>query len=186
MIAVSRLLKSCAMPPARRPTASIFCEWRSCSSSSSRLVIASSRSAMIAASSRPLSEPSARNVNSRNCVNSIGNAENGPMPMPAIAIANAGDQRHDGGRAARAEAQARPADDREEDERDRHVRGSRRCPTGRTSAASRRTASSSSAMRFAGARPGPRRSRRPYAHAKTSGAVTITPSQSRSHHSRKS
>ena len=33
MIAVSRLLKSCAMPPARRPTASIFCEWRSCSSS---------------------------------------------------------------------------------------------------------------------------------------------------------
>ena len=73
MIAVSRLLKSCAMPPARRPTASIFCEWRSCSSSSSRLVIASSRSAMIAASSRPLSEPSARNMNSRNCVNSTGN-----------------------------------------------------------------------------------------------------------------
>ena len=26
---VSRLLKSCAMPPARRPTASIFCAWRS-------------------------------------------------------------------------------------------------------------------------------------------------------------
>src|SRR5881409_2592462 len=32
-MAVSRLLKSCAMPPASCPTASIFCDWRSCSSS---------------------------------------------------------------------------------------------------------------------------------------------------------
>ena len=30
-MAVSRLLKSCATPPARLPTASIFCEWCSCS-----------------------------------------------------------------------------------------------------------------------------------------------------------
>ena len=29
----SRLLKSCATPPASRPIASIFCDWRSCSSS---------------------------------------------------------------------------------------------------------------------------------------------------------
>ena len=33
MMAVSRLLKSWATPPARMPTASIFCECRSCSSS---------------------------------------------------------------------------------------------------------------------------------------------------------
>ena len=32
-ITVSRLLKSCATPPANCPTASIFCAWRSCSSS---------------------------------------------------------------------------------------------------------------------------------------------------------
>ena len=32
-MAVSRLLKSWAMPPASCPTASIFCDWRSCSSS---------------------------------------------------------------------------------------------------------------------------------------------------------
>ena len=32
---VSRLLKSWAMPPASRPTASIFCAWRSCASRSS-------------------------------------------------------------------------------------------------------------------------------------------------------
>ena len=31
----SRLLKSCAMPPVSWPTASIFCAWRSCSSSAS-------------------------------------------------------------------------------------------------------------------------------------------------------
>src|SRR5258706_29103 len=35
---VSRLLKSCAMPPANRPTASIFCDWRSWSSSRLRSV----------------------------------------------------------------------------------------------------------------------------------------------------
>ena len=29
---VSRLLKSCAMPPVSWPTASIFCDWRSASS----------------------------------------------------------------------------------------------------------------------------------------------------------
>ena len=29
---VSRLLKSCAMPPVRLPSASIFCDWRSCAS----------------------------------------------------------------------------------------------------------------------------------------------------------
>ena len=39
MIAVSRLLKSCAMPPVRRPTASIFCAWRSASSVASRRAI---------------------------------------------------------------------------------------------------------------------------------------------------
>ena len=33
-ITVRRLLKSCATPPARRPTASIFNDWRNCSSSS--------------------------------------------------------------------------------------------------------------------------------------------------------
>ena len=33
MMTMSRLLKSWAMPPASRPTASIFCDWRSCSSS---------------------------------------------------------------------------------------------------------------------------------------------------------
>ncbi len=128
MIAVSRLLKSCAMPPASRPTASIFCEWRSCSSRTSRFVSASSRSAMIAASSRPLSEPSARNENSRNCVNSTGKAENGPMPLPAIAIANAAISATIVVGAARAESQARPADDREEDERDRHVAGREDAP----------------------------------------------------------
>ena len=36
MITMSRLLKSWAMPPASRPTASIFCDWRSCSSSRRR------------------------------------------------------------------------------------------------------------------------------------------------------
>jgi hypothetical protein len=36
MIGVSRLLKSWAMPPVRRPTASIFCAWRSASSALSR------------------------------------------------------------------------------------------------------------------------------------------------------
>src|SRR6185437_6719346 len=33
LINVNRLLKSCATPPARRPKASIFCDWRSSSSS---------------------------------------------------------------------------------------------------------------------------------------------------------
>ena len=36
LIAVSRLLKSCAMPPASCPTASIFCAWRSWAASSAR------------------------------------------------------------------------------------------------------------------------------------------------------
>ena len=31
-MAVSRLLKSCATPPASCPTASIFCAWRNCAS----------------------------------------------------------------------------------------------------------------------------------------------------------
>ena len=51
MMAVSRLLKSCAMPPVRRPTASIFCAWRSFSSVSSRRAI-SARSISLAAASR--------------------------------------------------------------------------------------------------------------------------------------
>ena len=38
-IAVSRLLKSCAMPPASRPTASIFCDWSSSFSSCRRSVM---------------------------------------------------------------------------------------------------------------------------------------------------
>ena len=38
LITVSRLLKSWATPPASRPTASIFCDWRSCSSSFLRSV----------------------------------------------------------------------------------------------------------------------------------------------------
>src|SRR2546426_4706857 len=32
MITVRRLLKSCAIPPASRPIASIFCAWRNCAS----------------------------------------------------------------------------------------------------------------------------------------------------------
>jgi len=32
VIAVSTLLKSCAMPPVSCPMASIFCDWRICSS----------------------------------------------------------------------------------------------------------------------------------------------------------
>ena len=51
MMAVSRLLKSCAMPPVSRPTASIFCDWRSASSVASRRAI-SSRSIRFAAASR--------------------------------------------------------------------------------------------------------------------------------------
>ena len=35
---INKLLKSCATPPASRPTASIFCAWRSCSSSTRRSV----------------------------------------------------------------------------------------------------------------------------------------------------
>ena len=46
MMTISRLLKSCAMPPARRPTASIFCDWRSCSSSPCRSSSARRRSLM--------------------------------------------------------------------------------------------------------------------------------------------
>src|SRR5688572_24922083 len=38
MIAVNRLLKSCATPPASWPSASIFCDCLSCSSSSRRSV----------------------------------------------------------------------------------------------------------------------------------------------------
>ena len=42
---VSMLLKSCAMPPDSRPTASIFCAWRSaCSVASRRLTSCCSRS----------------------------------------------------------------------------------------------------------------------------------------------
>ena len=37
VMTVRRLLKSWAMPPASRPTASIFCDWRSCSSSARAL-----------------------------------------------------------------------------------------------------------------------------------------------------
>ena len=40
VIAVSRLLKSCATPPASRPTASIFCDCRSRASSATRSVSA--------------------------------------------------------------------------------------------------------------------------------------------------
>ena len=36
---VSRLLKSWAIPPASRPIASIFCDWRSCSSTCLRSVM---------------------------------------------------------------------------------------------------------------------------------------------------
>ena len=39
MMAVRILLKSCATPPASEPMASIFCEWRSCSSSFLRSVM---------------------------------------------------------------------------------------------------------------------------------------------------
>jgi len=38
VITVSRLLKSCATPPASRPMLSIFCDWRTCSSSCRRSV----------------------------------------------------------------------------------------------------------------------------------------------------
>src|ERR1700733_12291648 len=41
LITISRLLKSCATPPASLPTASIFCAWRSCSSSCRRSVMSS-------------------------------------------------------------------------------------------------------------------------------------------------
>ena len=44
MMTMSRLLKSWAMPPASRPTASIFWDWRSCSSSRRRSSSASRRS----------------------------------------------------------------------------------------------------------------------------------------------
>ena len=43
---------------------------------------------MIAESIKPLSALSDRNTNSRNRVNSISNAENGPTPVPTMVIAN--------------------------------------------------------------------------------------------------
>ena len=42
-MAVSRLLKSCATPPASRPTASIFCDSRSCSSRCRRSLMSRDR-----------------------------------------------------------------------------------------------------------------------------------------------
>ena len=49
---VSRLLKSCAMPPASWPIASIFCAWRSCSSSARRSVMSRAISEMPAVLAR--------------------------------------------------------------------------------------------------------------------------------------
>ena len=46
-MAVSRLLKSCATPPASRPTASIFCDWSSFCSLSSRAVSARLRACTV-------------------------------------------------------------------------------------------------------------------------------------------
>ena len=43
-ITISRLLKSCAMPPASRPTASIFWAWRNCCSRMWRSVTSSANS----------------------------------------------------------------------------------------------------------------------------------------------
>ena len=53
-ITISRLLKSWAMPPARRPTASIFWAWRSCCSRARRSVTSSAKSSkkMVLRSSR--------------------------------------------------------------------------------------------------------------------------------------
>ena len=53
MTAVSRLLKSCAMPPVSWPIASIFCDWRSISS-------ARRRSAMSRSTSTTRKPPSTR------------------------------------------------------------------------------------------------------------------------------
>ena len=62
-ITVSMLLKSCAMPPESRPTASIFCAWRSaCSVDSRRLTSCCSRSVRRSAMTP---RPTARSVAGR-------------------------------------------------------------------------------------------------------------------------
>ena len=89
-------------------------------------------------------------------MNSTGNSANGPTPIPAIAIANAGDQRHDGGRAARRRT-AGPPSRQSERTRTRSARcGSRRGPTSRTSAASSTNNASQQRDAFADAPPRPR------------------------------
>ena len=61
VITISRLLKSCATPPANRPTASIFCACRSCSSNCLRSVMSSaissntSSGSSLAVAAQPLS-----------------------------------------------------------------------------------------------------------------------------------
>ena len=48
MMLIRMLLKSCATPPARRPIASSFCDWRSCSSSGRRSVMSRTNPVMTA------------------------------------------------------------------------------------------------------------------------------------------
>src|SRR6478735_9657002 len=139
---------------------------------------------MIAASSRPLIEASARNENSSSCVNSSGNALNGPMPMPATAMGNA---------ASAATTSVAPwAPNRRPAQptigKNTNVIGTSRVASTPQSPnisceapnSDRNTASSSPTRGHVHS------TRRPYHQLKISGAVTRTPNQSRSHQSMKS
>ena len=61
MMLIRMLLKSCATPPASRPIASSFCDWRSCSSSARRSVMSRTKPV----STVRVSVPSRATVNSR-------------------------------------------------------------------------------------------------------------------------
>ncbi len=54
MMLIRMLLKSCATPPASRPIASSFCDWRSCSSSARRSVMSRTNPVITARLSAPI------------------------------------------------------------------------------------------------------------------------------------
>ena len=85
---VSRLLKSCATPAARRPIASIFCAWRSCASSSRRVVTSRAMpcAAMMAAPSRSGRTPTSSVMRRPSAV--ITSISNGFTSSPAMTRCN--------------------------------------------------------------------------------------------------
>ncbi len=136
---------------------------------------------MIAASNRPLSAPSERNAKNSAWTNSIGNSEKGPMRIPAMAMAKP--EINATTVAAPRGPKRRPA---------QPTIGKNTNAIGTFRVANRpHNPNMTCELRnnvMNSARPSPTRRQvhlisRPYVQANTSGAATITPSQSRIHHS---